>query len=207
MENIQLTYILPPPEVDGSVSVEKSLVNRRSRRRFQNRAITKEQLSQILWAAYGVANTAPGYARLRTAPSAGASYPLEIYVAAGNVNEIERGVYKYISEDHTLIRTIGADVRRELCAAALGQKMVEDAPATIIYCAVFERITGRYGRRGLERYVCMDVGHSAQNVYLQAEALLLGTCAIGAFSDDAVSQILQLPQAEEPLYLMPVGYA
>ena len=203
MENIHLTYILPPPVVDGSVSVEKALMNRRSRRRFHGRSITKEQLSQILWAAYGFADP---YTRLRTAPSAGATYPLEFYAVVGNVDEIEQGVYKYISAEHKLVRTLDADVRRELCHAALGQKMVEDAPLTVVYCAIFERTTNRYGSRGFERYVCMDVGHSAQNVYLQAEALDLGTCAIGAFMDMKVSQVLQLPGAEEPLYLMPIGH-
>ena len=206
MENTQLTYILPPPATDGSVSVEKALMNRRSRRHFKSSAITKAQLSQILWAAYGIADPASDFGRLRTAPSAGASYPLEIYVVAGNVSEIEPGVYHYVSAEHKITRTIAKDVRRELCQAALGQKMVEDAPATVIYCAVFERITNRYGSRGLERYVCMDVGHSGQNVYLQAEALGLATCAIGAFLDKKVSRVLQLSRVEEPLYLMPVGY-
>jgi SagB-type dehydrogenase family enzyme len=202
-ENSPLTYFLPSPVTEGSVSVEGALANRRSHRRFQNRELSAEQLSQILWAAYGITESRGG---LRTTPSAGALYPLEIYVIVGNVSGIEAGVYKYIPQEHKITRTVAADIRNELSSAALGQTMVRDAPVTIVYCAVFGRITGRYGPRGRERYVFMEIGHSAQNVYLQAEALQLGTCAIGAFTDSGVSELLQLPAEEEPLYLMPVGY-
>ena len=133
-------------------------------------------------------------------------YPFEIYAVVGNVAGIEAGVYKYVSQEHTILRTSDKDIRKELCVAALGQVMVRDAPATVVYCAVFDRMTQKYGERGRARYVCMDLGHSAQNMYLQAEALHLGTCAIGAFIDRGVSELLQLPAEEEPLYLMPVGY-
>jgi len=198
----QLTYILPSPKTDGAISVEKTLANRRSQRRFQNRAISAEQLSQILWAAYGITSPRGG---LRTAPSAGALYPLEIYAIVGNVEGIEPGVYRYISEEHKIVRTVNGDVRNELSRAALGQRMISDAPASVFYSAIFSRTTGRYGERG-RKYVYMEIGHSAQNVYLQAEALGLGTCAIGAFTDNRVKQVLQLPANEEPLYIMPIGY-
>ena len=201
-ENSPLTHILPAPSMVGSVSVEEALANRRSRRNFEDRALSVEQLSQILWAAYGISDGS----RLRTAPSAGALYPLEIYVVIGNVTGIEPGVYKYDPVEHKIIRTIDGDIRAELSAAALNQRMVHDAPITIVYTAVFSRVIERYGERGRERYVFIEIGHSAQNVYLQAEALGLGTCAIGAFIDDRVSELLMLPAEEEPLYLMPVGY-
>ena len=209
-EDSQLTYILPSPRTDGNISVEKALANRRSHRRFQNRAISADRLSQILWAAYGITEPKPDYpflrGGLRTAPSAGALYPFEIYVAIGKAEGIEPGVYKYISQEHKIIRTIDKDIREDLCKAALNQDMIKEAPVTLIYCAVFSRMTDKYGDRGRERYVCIDLGHSAQNIYLQAEALHLGTCAIGAFIDSKVSRELQLPENEEPLYLMPVGY-
>ena len=209
-ENAQLTYILPSPKTAGSVSVEEALANRRSHRHFQNRELSAEQLSQILWAAYGITKPVPDRpvlrGGLRTAPSAGALYPFEIYAVVGNVTGIEPGFYKYVSQEHKIVRTIDKDIRKELSAAALGQAMVRDAPITVVYCAVFSRMTQKYGERGRERYVCMDLGHSAQNIYLQAEALHLGTCAIGAFKDGSVSALLQLPTEEEPLYLMPVGY-
>jgi SagB-type dehydrogenase family enzyme len=210
IEDAQLTYILPPPNTDGKLSVEKALANRRSHRRFQDREISAEELSQILWAAYGVTDPKPNRPHLRgglrTAPSAGALYPFEIYVAIGKVKGIASGVYKYLSEEHKIIRTIDKDIREELCIAALGQNMVREAPVTVIYSAIFSRMTDKYGNRGRERYVCMDLGHSAQNIYLQAETLYLGTCAIGAFIDANVSEVLQLPAEEEPLYLMPVGH-
>jgi SagB-type dehydrogenase family enzyme len=143
---------------------------------------------------------------LRTAPSAGARYPLEIYVLAGKVKGIEQGLYKYIPEGHKLIRTTDKDMRSDLCASALNQAMIKEAPAVLLFCAVFERTTERYGNRGRERYVYMDLGHSAENVYLQAEALHMGTCAIGAFNDDQVKAAMNLPEEEEPLYIMPFGY-
>jgi len=200
--------MLPVPNIIGEMSVEEALESRRSRRNFNEDPITLEQLSQILWAAYGVTSprSEPGLrGGLRTAPSAGALYPLEIYVVAGNVEGLEPGVYRYIADGHKLIMTLEGDVRNELREAALGQRMVSEAPISIFYSAVFERTTGRYGERG-RKYVYIEVGHSAQNVYLQVNALGLGTCAIGAFADDMVRDILNLPSHEEPLYLMPIGH-
>ena len=202
-------YILPPYITDGDISVENALASRRSRRNFQNKAISLEQLSQILWAAYGVTLPVPNAPNLRgglrTTPSAGALYPLEIYVVIGNVEGIEPGVFRYLSESHTLLRIMDGDIRGELSAAALGQRMVREAPVSVFYSAVFSRMTGRYGERGI-RYAYIELGHSAQNIYLQAEALGLGTVAIGAFNDSRVRQILNLPEDEEPLYIMPIGY-
>ena len=210
IDDTPLMYILPSPKTDGDFSVEKALANRRSHRHFQDRDISAEQLSQILWAAYGVTSPRPNQAflrgGLRTAPSAGALYPFEIYVAVGKVKKIEPGVYKYVPREHKIIRTIEQDIRDEICAAALGQDMIKEAPVVVIYSAIFSRMTDKYGARGRERYVCMDLGHSAQNIYLQVEALHLGTCAVGAFADSKLSQALQLPEQEEPLYIMPIGY-
>jgi len=201
---------LPTPQLDGSVSVEKALYNRRSQRDFQNMEISLEQLSQILWAAYGITLSRTDFeflrGGLRTAPSAGGLYPLEIYVAVGKVEGFESGLYKYIAQGHKIVQISNEDIRAKLCSASYGQKMIEEAPASIIFTAIFGRTTNKYKERGRERYVCMDLGHSAQNVYLQAEALGLGTCAIGAFSDEHIAKIMQLPKEEEPLYIMPIGH-
>ncbi|MCL2294845.1 MAG: SagB/ThcOx family dehydrogenase [Spirochaetes bacterium] len=209
MENSPLTYVLPAPKIKGTVSVEEALQNRRSHRRFQDSALSAAQLSQILWAAYGITAPRPDHpglrGGLRTTPSAGALFPLEIYVVIGNVAGIEPGVFRYDSERHKIVRTIAGDVRAELTAAALGQRMIMEAPITLVYTAVFSRMIARYGERG-RKYTYMEVGHSAQNVYLQAEAMGLGTCAIGAFTDAQVSRILRLPAEEAPLYMMPVGF-
>ena len=205
----KLTYFLPEPKSDGNTSVEKALVNRRSHRNFQDKAISEEQLSQILWAAYGVTSPNPDdpgqRGGLRTAPSAGALYPLEVYAIVGSVEGISPGVYRYISGGHIIERVVEGDVRNDIREAALGQSMVSQAPVSLFYSAVFERTTGRYGDNG-EKYVYIEAGHSAQNVYLQAEALGLGTCAIGALTGGRVSEILKLPENEVPLYLLPVGY-
>jgi len=205
-----LTYKLPAPRVVGVKSVEESINTRRSHRNFIDKELTVDQLSQILWAAYGVTKPRSDYpflrGGLRTAPSAGALYPLEIYVLVGKVNGIEPGLYRYISQDHKIVRTIDKDLRKELCTATYNQQMIADAPAVLFYSAIYSRCTSKYGSRGRERYVCMDLGHSAENVYLQAEALNLGTCAIAAFNDKLVSKFLQLPKEEEPLYIMPIGY-
>ena len=210
LEEYDIVVHLPEPQTDGSFSVEKALQNRRSQRQFLDKEISLENLSQILWAAYGITQPRenPPFLRggLRTAPSAGALFPLEIYVVVGKVKGIDPGVYKYISKEHKIIRIIDKDLRTELTAAAWGQKMIEEAPASIIYTAIFSRMTDKYGERGRERYVCMDLGHSAQNVYLQSEALGLGTCAIGAFTDEDIAKILNLPKNEEPLYIMPIGH-
>ena len=207
-------YFLPSPDTaGGAVSVEEALAGRRSRRDFTDKALSIEQLAQILWAAYGItepdAENPALRGGLRTAPSAGAMYPLEIYVAVGNVTRVETGLYKYEPIDdkiHKISKLINRDIRDELSEIAVNQAIIRDAPVSIIFSAVFDRTSERYGERGRERYVYMELGHSAQNVYLQAEALRLGTCAVGAFHDGRMSELMRLPKDETPLYIMPVGY-
>ena len=203
-----LTLTLPSPHTTGNMSLEEALASRRSRRSFNADSITAEELSQILWSAYGITKpaNAPRFGGgLRTAPSAGATYPLNIYVLAGNVTGVPTGFYRFVPDGHKLIKISGKDLRSDLCIAALNQGMIKDAPASLFYSATFSRTTSVYGSRGRERYVCMDLGHSAENVYLQAEALHLGTCAIGAFDDHAVKKVMMISDDEAPLYIMPIG--
>jgi SagB-type dehydrogenase family enzyme len=204
IEDSPLTYLLPPPTIVGNMSVEEALMNRRSHRSFQDTPLTPEQLSQVLWAAYGVSDDR-GF---RTAPSAGALFPLEIFVVVGDVTGVEIGVYRYIPREHKIVRTSDEDIREELGYLAWGQTFIQDAPIIIIYTAIFDRTTVRYGVEQGRVYVYMEVGHSAQNVYLQVESLGLGTCAVGAFMDNNINALLGLPpeSEEELLYLMPVGY-
>ncbi len=192
---------LPAPRLEGSLSVEEALARRRSVREFGDAALTAAQLSQLLWAAQGITAQAEG---LRTAPSAGALYPLELYVAVDDVADIPAVVYRYTPTQHRLGTVLTGSVRPKLWRAALSQSAVADAPATIAVAAVFARTTRKYGERG-RRYVYMEAGHAAQNVYLQAEALGLGTVVIGAFDDGVVHDVLAMGSDEEPLYLMPVG--
>jgi SagB-type dehydrogenase family enzyme len=200
---------LPEPVRDGKVSVEKCLAERRSIRKHTVEPLTLAEVSQLLWAAYGVTQPLPNVpgvrGGLKTAPSAGGLYPLELYVVAGNVTGLATGVYWYRPESHDLVLVEPGDKRTALFDASAGQTWVRDAPASLVYSAVFSRTTDKYGTRGRERYVCMDLGHSAENVYLQCGSLGLGTCAIGAFLDDDVKLTVRMTKPEEPLYIMPVG--
>jgi len=201
---------LPVPNLKGSVSVEETMLNRRSIRDFKPDALSLGQVSQILWAAYGITKemNSPLTVRggLKTAPSAGATYPLEIYVVVGNVNGLEKGIYKYLPDGHFLMKTYDQDIRKELAEAALDQEFIEQAPASLFYSAIFSRTTRKYKSRGRDRYVCIDLGHSAENVCLQVVAMGLGTCPVGAFEDRMVRNAMMIPDKEEPLYIMPIGY-
>lgn len=191
---------LPEPRYDSDVSIEETLLKRRSVRDYTGEALTLEEVSQLLWAAQGTTDPR-GF---RTAPSAGATYPLETYLVVGDVGNLTEGVYRYESAEHKLVKVLDGDWRAQLAGAALGQSWVKNGAVNIVFTAIYERTTGRYGDRGIQ-YVHMEVGHAAQNVYLQATALGLGTVVIGAFHDDQVSEILKLPKNEQPLYIIPVG--
>jgi len=191
---------LPEPQYDSDVSIEQSLLNRRSIRSYTGEPLTLQEVSQLLWAAQGITN-ARG---LRTAPSAGALYPLEVYIAAGDVKDLTTGVYRYEPDEHQLARIIDGDKRAGLADAALAQPCVKEGAIVIVFTAVYERTTGKYGDRGI-RYVHMEVGHAAQNLCLQATAMGLGVVTVGAFNDGQVTKLLNLPQDEHPLYIIPVG--
>ena len=162
--------------------------------------MTLAELAQLLWAAQGITSHWGG----RTAPSAGALYPLETYVAVGNVEGLSNGVYKYKPERHELSKLRDGDVRLELGDAALQQVYVSKAAIHIVIAAVYDRTTIKYGDRGI-RYVHMEAGHAAQNICLQATALNLGVVPVGAFYDDQLKSILTMPDNEAPLYIIPVG--
>ncbi len=194
------TLDLPPPRKDSAYSLERSLAERRSIREFKGAALTLAEVSQLLWAAQGVT----GAGGLRTAPSAGALYPLEVYLVVGNIQHVAAGVYRYESLEHRLAQTATEDKRADLAAAAYDQEWVADGAALLVFTGVERRTTGKYGARGV-RYVQMEAGHAAQNVLLQAVALGLGGAMVGAFDDDRVRKVLSLPKGEQPLYLIPLG--
>ena len=192
---------LPEPKYDSSASIEQALLERRSVRAYKDEPLTLTEVAQLLWSAQGITGSKRGF---RTAPSAGALFPLEVYVVIGNVEGIAEGVYKYKPHKHELVKVRSGDVRDKLAAAALGQTCVREGAIVIVFSAVYERTTQKYGDRGV-RYVHMEAGHAAQNVCLQAVSLNLGTVVVGAFRDDEVSKILNLPDEERPLYILPVG--
>ncbi len=191
---------LPEPIHRGRISLEETLRARRSVREFASTPLTLQQLSQILWAGQG--ETHPE--GLRTAPSAGALYPLELIVAAGLVTDMPADVYRYRPRKHDLLQVKEGDQRRALAAAAGQQSWISDAPVIVAIAAVYQRTMKEYGKRGA-RYVEIDAGHAAQNVCLQAVALGLGTTMVGAFEDSRVKRLLGLAADERPVGLIPIG--
>jgi SagB-type dehydrogenase family enzyme len=191
---------LLPPRHESGTSVEEALLNRRSVREYTGEALTLAEVSQLLWAAQGTTDPRG----LRTVPSAGALYPLEVYVVVGDVTDLTPGVYRYAPDAHELVKVLSQDRRVELADAALEQKCVEEAAVDFVFTAVPERTTGKYGDRGV-RYVHIEAGHAAQNVYLQAEALGLGMTVVGAFDDGHVRELVGASPEEQALYVISVG--
>jgi SagB-type dehydrogenase family enzyme len=186
--------------VDGVVPVETALLRRRSVRSYRRTAMSMAEVSQLLWAAQGITDDQG----MRTAPSAGALYPLETYLVAGRVAELEQGIYRYGPRRHELRLRVDGDRRARLATASYQQDWVKDAAAIVLISAVRRRMASRYPDRG-ERYILMEVGHVAQNIHLQAEALGLGTVVVGAFDDDEVKAVAELGPGEAAQCLMPVG--
>jgi SagB-type dehydrogenase family enzyme len=191
---------LPEPRHVSSVSIEEAMLKRRSIRDYKPDPLTLQEVSQLVWATQGITNP-KGY---RTAPSAGALYPLEVYVVVGDVRNLAEGVYKYNPNKHELLKVLDGNKMPELAEAALDQACVEKAAIDIVIAAIYERTTGKYGDRGI-RYVHMEAGHAAQNLCLQASAYDLGIVTVGAFYDDQVQEVLGLPDEERPLYIIPGG--
>lgn len=192
---------LPEPVKSSETSIEEALQKRRSIREYRNEPLTLSQVSQILWAAQGISEPRFGG---RTAPSAGALYPLEIYLAVRKAENLEPGVYHYLPANHCLEKILKNEVSAKLAAAALDQAFIMEAPVILIITGVYERTKQKYGERGI-RYVHLEAGHAAQNVCLEAQSLKLGTVTVGAFDDKTVQKILNLSSKETPLYFMPIG--
>ncbi|MDI6698806.1 MAG: SagB/ThcOx family dehydrogenase [Candidatus Saccharicenans sp.] len=206
---------LPEPRPDGPTSVEKALNQRQSVRSYLKQPLSLRDISQLIWAAQGITRKTenlpgrwnPKYewqGGYRTAPSAGALYPLELYLVAGNVEGLESGVYKYLPRNHSLKRVMDGDRRTDIFSVALRQPSVQEAAALIVLTAVYERTSYKYGERA-PRYVHMEAGAAAENVSLQGVSLGIGTVIIGAFQDADLKKVLQLPADENPLIILPLG--
>ena len=187
---------LPAPESKGGMPLEKALALRRSVREFRRNRLTERELSQLLWAAQGVTSLDG----LRTAPSAGAIYPLEIWCATPS------GFYHYEPREHRLTQYLPKDLRPEICRAGLMQEAILEAPVVFVITAVNERMAHKYGEDRAPRYIHMEAGHAAQNLLLEAVALKLAGVPIGAFNDQEVGKVLSLPAEQRPLYLIAVGH-
>lgn len=193
-------FDLPKPQEKGALSLEEVLFRRRSIREFAERPLALSQLSQLLFACQGQTSVSGR----RTAPSAGALYPLDLYALVGRVEGLPSGLYRYDPGSHRLLQTMKGDRRERLSRACLGQSWVREAPVSFVIVGVYGRTTAKYGERG-KRYVQIEAGHAAQNLLLQATALGLGSCPIGAFHDEEVKEVVGLREAEEPLYVICVG--
>ena len=193
--------ILPKPRYKSNISVEEAISKRRSVRSYLDKSLELEEISQLLWAAQGITDDKK---KFRAAPSAGALFPLEVFLVIGNVSLLEDGIYRYDPFNHEITKLKEGDYRNDLSLAALGQSCVKNSAISIVFAGVYDRITRKYGERGI-RYTYMEAGHAAQNVYLQAEALGLGTVVVGAFIDDKVKDVIGMKEEETPLYILPVG--
>lgn len=187
--------LLPKPDTEGSMSLEQALASRRSVREFAKTPLSVAELGQLLWATQGVTDTARG---LRVAPSAGALYPLELYVAK------EDGLFRYVPHRHGLIRVQSGDNRAAIATAAHEQAVVRGAPVLFVITAVVDRTRAKYGSRA-ERYVTLEAGHAAQGLLLEATALKLGATVVGAFDDNALRAVIAAGKGELPLYVMAIG--
>jgi len=193
--------ILPQPRYYSQTSIEEAILKRRSIREYKDKPLNLQEISQLLWAAQGITDPKTGK---RTAPSAGALYPLKVYVM-GQIEDLAIGMYQYNPNNHSLIKVGDKDLKKELVRAVYGQIWIGEAPVNIVFTGNYEIIAQKYGKEKASRYTHMEVGHAAQNVYLQAESLNLGTVVVGGFEVEKVKEILGLPAEEEPLYIMPVG--
>jgi len=188
--------MLPQPKLESESSLEEALAKRRSIRSFSSKELSLDELSQLLWAAQGITKEDTGY---RTSPSAGALYPLELFLLKSD------GVYHYVPDGHKMLKISSEDLRLPLVQGVVFQEFVSEAPVNIIITAIYERTTAKYGNRGV-RYVHIEAGHCCQNILLQATALGLGAVPVGAFDDSYIQKLLNLPSEYQPLYVIPVGY-
>ena len=201
------TVSLPSPILQGNMSVEQAIQNRRSIRHYTNQSLTLQDVSQILWAAQGITDKTNN---LRSAPSAGQVYPLEVYIIVGNggVTGLSEGIYHYNPYNNSLEKTSESDARSDLSQAANGQAWVKEAPVNIVITGDYNKMVAKYKDETLcTRFVNLEAGHAAENIYLEAEARDLVTVALGSFKDDQVHTILGLPANENTIYIMPVGHS
>lgn len=199
-----VTVELPEPKV-GGMPVEEAISKRRSVRDYSTQPLNLLQISQLLHSAQGITGEWNGL-ELRSAPSAGALYPYEIYLIVNHVENLPPGIYHYGVEDHQLERMAEGDFRKAILEAGLGQESLATAAVNVVLAAVFERVTRKYGDRGM-RFVYMEAGHISQNIYLQSVSLGLGSVAIGAFSDRKMNQLIGMDGVKEAvIYLQSVGY-
>lgn len=203
-KNLEEIIKLPEPKTTEGPPIWECFRKRRSIRDYKNKPVKLEELSQILWGSYGVTAKEWGY-YLKTAPSAGALYPIEIYVASFKVEGLKKGIFHFNPEDMTLRGIFEGDYSKAITRACLGQDFIMDSAFALILTAIPSRTISKYRERGV-RYILMDLGCIIQNIYLSLTALNMGGCIIGAFSDSAMNKIMNLnPEKELVLAVFTAG--
>lgn len=194
---------LPLAQTTGGVGINQVITKRRSVRRFSSQSLTLNELSQLLWSAQGITDP---YGKKRSAPSAGAIYPLKLYVVVktNGVKGIDAGIYLYIPQNHSIRLIKKGDYMRKLAEISYGQFWIEKAPIAFIFCADPQRMMARYRERAW-LYIHLEAGMAGENLMLCAVSLELGSCAVGAFWDNKLANLLQLPETQKPLLIIPVG--
>lgn len=197
---------LPVPSHKGTITVEEALKARRSHRSFKARSLALKQFSQILWGAYGVTAKVPGY-YLKTAPSAGALYPIDIYavVGEGGVDTLAPGVYHFRPKNHSIECVKEGDVRAAVATHSVHQMWMAEAPVMLVITGEYARCTIKYGRRGVT-YTHIEAGHVGQSIFLQVEALGLKAGIVGAFNNKQIIKTMGILPSHDPLLIMPVGF-
>lgn len=196
--------VLPDPNEISKTSLDNCLKKRKSIREFSDKPITLKQLSYLLWASTGIQRNEHGF-DFRTAPSAGALYPIETYLVINNVKDLSNGVYHYSIKDHTLEELKLGEYGIKTANAALGQDMCAKAAVVFIWTAIFQRSKWKYRQRAY-RYIYLDAGHIGENLALASTSLDLGSCQIGALFDEEVNEIVGVDgTSESSIYMSVVG--
>jgi SagB-type dehydrogenase family enzyme len=210
-ENPQRTVMsvvkLPDPDLNGNMSVEQAIQNRRSVREYSNKSLSLKDISQLMWSAQGITDKQNNF---RAAPSSGRTYPLELYLVVGKagVEGVEEGIYRYNNTNHELEKLLSGDKRAELSKSANGQAAVASAPVDIVITGSYQRTMAKYGNNNLSiRFVHLEAGHAGENIYLEATARCLATVSIGSFNENTVKTLLNLPADENTIYIFPVGFS
>lgn len=199
---------LPSPETCplSRINLTEAIAARQSVRTYRRSTLSLSELSYLLWCTQGVRGVEGTAWTFRTVPSAGARHALETFLLVNRVNGLEVGLYRYAALDHRLATVdAGPEIVQEITAACLAQPMIPESAVTFLWSADIYRMNWRYGERGY-RYVFIEAGHACQNLYLAAEAVRCGVCAIGAFDDDLLNALLGLDGRDWfVLYLATVG--
>lgn len=194
----QLISLPRPEEIDlGHVDLRAAIENRRSLRQYSEDALSLQELSFLLWCTQGVKKVTRLPATLRTVPSAGARHAIDTILLVNRVSGLEPGLYRFMAIDHALVKLeVSSNITEQVTVACQHQGHVASSAVTFIWVAALERMRWRYGQRSY-RYLLLDAGHICQNLYLAAEAISCGVCAIAAYDDDGLNRVLNLDGEEQ----------